>query len=133
MNLVKISCFVFSLLVLSSCQFNLKVTDQNNKFKVQKINASNFYMHDLSGMNPDELDIYLDQKKVTLETLDISGIKLEPGRHILDVKKTKSRDPADHFEFEILDKEMKHFYLCEDKDKSGHFNLTDQKTQDCAR
>lgn len=131
MSLVLKICCLCLFWLSVSCQFNMKVTDDENKFSPDRVRLSNFYMHNSTGIESDKIDVYLDKKRINLEKLDVSGIKLKPGKHQVDVIHKKSREPADHFEFEIPDKESQHMYLCEDSENSEHFSLVIDKKEYC--
>lgn len=122
------------LLMLNvSCQFNMKVTDDDsNRLKVNRVNYTNFYMHNATGIESENFDIFLDSKKVNLKKLDSTGLKVKPGRHVIDVIKRDSKDPKDHFEINVTKEQSEHLYLCNEVEKVNHFRLVTEKDKHCA-
>lgn len=133
MNQKSFLLIMFFILYFTGCQFNTKISDENNKLKFEKIGATNFYMHNYSGIKDDTIDIYVDNKKVNLEILDISGIELNPGKHSVDVKNSSTKKLVDHFEFDVQKNEDKHIYLCKDPKIKGHYNLSERADENCKK
>ena len=99
---------VLTLLLTTGCQLAPRwATPKDEMYG----DASQMFIHHRNNSSK-AYEIYVDQKRVDVETLDKKGVRISKGKHSVDVFDKKTATKLQHFDIEIKANDEEHYNLC---------------------